>query len=328
MMTGPFNLPNYYGWPTTHGQINLNMVRHPQVLNALLDNDEFINDPRFFAPGTVTQFLDDATGDTYGTPPQPRQWWIEFIKSRDSRYNSTTPFPTDPVANLYVPIPYSASPTPTGGLFLPGTANARPFRSLDSVGTIPVNTTTYDSPIEDTILRSLPLEAAATTTPNQSRRLFEVGKNTGGATSDFYPFTTAAGVPPEDSNSPLHPTVRHQLLSKIMNNTTTRSNTFGVYVTIQYYEAVQVAGTSGTTSTAATATRIGGQLTDMPTNRAFFVIDRTGAIDQMKILEANGVNPVSPGSYSFQPNTDTSGLRANMNGIRWRDLVLYRQTLN
>ena len=352
LISGPFNFPEYYGWPTTNGQINLNMIRHPQVLNALLDDDQLIYDPRYYQatppagwPTPPSAFTSAVNGNPYATSPvnynyistllysmdpndSARIWWYEFLKSRDSRYNSSTPFAVDPVTNLYVP----------------GTANARPFRGFDSVGTIPASTT--DSPIEDTIFRSLPLDAVAGTTPNQSRRLFEVGNTT----ADF--FNT---VQTEIAGTPIHPSARHQLLSKVMNNTTTRTNSYAVFVAVQYYEAVEVSGTSALGN--VTAVRIGGQLTDIPTNRAFFVIDRTGAIDQMKELVDNAnytpipngaaqyyippympateygaypftTFPLSANSFRFRANSDTTGLRNNVNGIRWRDLVLYRQTLN
>ena len=142
----------------------------------------------------------------------------------------------------------------------------------------------------------------------------------------------------------LHPSARYRLLSKLLNNTTTRSNSFAVFIAVQYYEAVAVP--SDTLNVPAI--RIGGLLDDAPTHRGFFVVDRTGAVDQMKVVGANAANantnvpgsypptfPVSPGSYSFQANTDTSGNRnynagggGYQNGIRWQDLVLFRQTLN
>jgi hypothetical protein len=76
-------------------------------------------------------------------------------------------------------------------------------------------------------------------------------------------------------------------------------------------------------------------------HRGFFVVDRTGAIEQMKAITANVANstitvpnapnpnfPVSANSYSFQANTDPTGLQSKMNGIRWKDLILYRRILN
>ena len=291
----PYNLAQYFGWPRTHGQVNLNMIRDPQVFAALVDDDTLINDPRFMGYIDPRYGNQIANSSMHATDEASRMWWVEFLKSRESR--AALGFAVDPVTNLYVP----------------GTASARPFRSFDSVTVNATNTT--DSPLENTVLRSLPLDNGVSPNPNEGRRLLEVGLN--GSEHFGQPAT-------EVQNAPLHPSSRYQVLSKLMNNTTTRSNSFAVYVTVQYYEAAEVATDSG-----VTAYRIGGELTDTPVNRAFFVIDRTSAVEQMKILSKNGVNPTSSnGTYSFSPNTDTTGLRANMNGIRWKDLVLFRQTLN
>jgi hypothetical protein len=87
------------------------------------------------------------------------------------------------------------------------------------------------------------------------------------------------------------------------------------------------------------AIRIGGRLDDTPTHRGYFVVDRTGAVEQMKRLSENVSTgritvanpptfPVSSNSFGFQANTNTSGDPNYMNGIRWQDLVLFRNTLN
>ena len=272
----PFNLPIGFGWPRIHGQLNLNMIRNPQTLAALLDDDSLINASDNLLPG-----IDENS----------RQWWLQFLKARDSRFSAApSPYAADSVTQLYVP----------------GTGNARPFRSLDALG--PAASSTVDSPLENTILRALPWGTTAGSNPNEYRRLFEVGT----AAEHF-------GTPvAESSNVPLHSLARYRLLSKLMNNSTTRSNSFAVFVTVQYYEAALApSGVNG-----VTATRIGGRLDDTPIHRGFFVVDRTGAIEQMKRMTTN---PVSAYSYSFQPDTNRTG---NPNGIRWKDLVLYRQTLN
>ena len=112
---------------------------------------------------------------------------------------------------------------------------------------------------------------------------------------------------------------KNRLLSKIMNNVTTRTNSFGVFIAVQYFEAAE------DTSGASTAIRIGGRLDDSPTQRAFFIIDRTGAVEQWKNLAAQGITPISPNTFSITPNTSTTNVP---NGINWQNLVLYRQTLN
>ncbi len=308
MLAEPYNLPIGYGWPRTHGQLNLNMIRHPQALAALLDDDLLIN-------GGTTNLtgLDEAT----------RLWWVQFLKARDSR--STGNFAVDPVTNLYVP----------------GTGNSRPFRGFDSVGPMALGYgaddkpgkagvdddsngtmddvseiswagSDDDAPLENTILRSLPFDGSSGGNPNEFRRLFEVG------TSSEHQKLVADEA--DATKTHLHPAARYRLLSKLLNNVTTRSNSFGVFVTVQYYEAAQVEGLVAGVST--TATRIGGRLDDTPTHRGYFVVDRTGAVEQMKVLTAN---PVSSNSFSFKANTNQTG---TPNGIRWKDLILFRKTLN
>ena len=146
--------------------------------------------------------------------------------------------------------------------------------------------------------------------PQSSRTLFQIGTQT------------------EHTNGTLDSVAKHRLLEKVMNNVTTRTNSYGVYIAAQYFEAAEE------TSNGTTAIRIGGRLDDTPTQRAFFVIDRTGAVEQWKNLTAPAAQGgagltsqqlVSPNSYSIYPNTSTTNIP---NGIDWKNLVLYRQTLN
>ena len=278
MLAEPYNLPIGIGWPRTHGQLNLNMIRHPQALAALLDDDLLIN-------GATTNLtgLDEAT----------RLWWVQFLKARDSR--STGNFAADPVTNLFVP----------------GTGNSRPFRGFDAVGRVATSTT--DGPLENTILRSLPLDGSGGGNPNEFRRLFEVGMSAEHVNNQDTVTNEA-----DAAKTHLHPTARYRLLSKLLNNVTTRSNSFGVFVTVQYYEAAE----QNLSGQSAPAIRIGGRLDDTPTHRGYFVVDRTGAVEQMKVLTAN---PVSSNSFSFKANTNQTG---TPNGIRWKDLILFRKTLN
>ncbi|MCX7395472.1 MAG: hypothetical protein NTW75_15260 [Planctomycetales bacterium] len=99
----------------------------------------------------------------------------------------------------------------------------------------------------------------------------------------------------------MHPSARYRLLSKILNNVTTRSNSFGVFVTVQYYEAAEVSSDVANLN----AIRIGGRLDDTPTHRGYFVVDRTGAVEQMKVVTPN---PISPNSFSFKADTNRTGV--------------------
>ncbi len=146
----------------------------------------------------------------------------------------------------------------TGRNFIiPGTPNSRPFRSPGRHGT----TTATDNGIEDTILRRLPADQLDVDL-DTNRHWLEVGDR------DQHRIPGRA--------STVH---RHQVLSKIMNNSTTVSNTFIMYATAAYFEAVPDP-TSG-------LIRVGGRLDLAPNaappvnpgwqQRAVFVIDRTEA---------------------------------------------------
>lgn len=193
---------------------------------------------------------------------------------------------------------------PVTHVTVPGMANARPFRGFNFTGRGKV------SQSQDTLFRTLP-DDAQNVGLTDKRHLFEIGQQT------------------EHVNGTLDSLAKNRLLSKIMNNVTTRTNTYGVFIAVQYFEAGEAA--SG-------AIRIGGKLDDMPTQRGFFILDRTAAVEQVKDVVTNMNNstivvpaanqatfPRTPNTFSFTPNTDTSGILTQQNGIKWEDLVLYRQ---
>ena len=139
---------------------------------SLVDIEQNLSANAFDASVTKPAFLADQLGDTN------RQWWAEFLKTRDGE--------TQGVPRI------------------PGTPLARPFRDMSFARR------GHDS-IEDTMLRSLALDGDL-----QARRMWEVGTN--GTTTNVTHW------------------MRHRHLSKAMNNVTTRSNTFVVYITVKLFE--------------------------------------------------------------------------------------------
>jgi len=256
-------LPTNFGWPRTPGLLNPNMIRHPNVLAGLLDDNRVLSLPA--TSGTFLPSRDSSDSATYGV----RDWWVEFLRSRDSANGSTV----DSVTNLFVP----------------GVAAARPFRGFNF-------TARGASSVNDTILRTLPADSGQT----DRRALFEVGQQT------------------EHQNATLDSLAKNRLISKLINNVSPRSNSYGVFIAVQYFEAADV-GTA-----AAPIIQVGGRITGTPTQRGFFVIDRTGAVEQLKSLSAASVNPISTSTFSIRPNTNTT----TPNGVDWQRLVLFRQTLN
>jgi hypothetical protein len=233
------------------GQINWNTVRYPEVLAGLLDEPEVIqpgqpgvpplpNDLRPLNPLDKTQARYLRLG---GIGQGGRDWWREFLYSRDrgrleleelaSMESGVAPNP-DPLANL---------------LLLPGTQYSMPFRSFGynaetleyfaSVG-VPYNPGVYN--IEHTMLRRSP-----SGNDGSHRRLFE--------------------LPAGDSYN------RHRVLSKIVGNSTTRSNVFYVFIKVDYFEVVE--DDNG-------QPHIGGMMEESPGYRGFFVVDRSLAPERIR----------------------------------------------
>lgn len=250
--------------PRVPGRINLNTIRHPSVLAALLDDsDAFllnlaINDQN---PPLAAPHLGGAN------------WWEQFQNSRDPKC-----FGINGIAPANAPhIP--GNPKVVG-------EQAVPFHGLHR--NIPTSTQTQVNDLrESTIYRSLPADAGN----NNKRLLFEV----------------ATGAEHLGTAGPLNKVdfhTRNRLLSKIAANTTTRSNTFVVFMSVAYFEA-----SGAGTTTYGSPVQIGGRLSpfdatrtaNQPDYRGFFVIDRTRA------------------EQAFEPSTGKFD--------HWKNLIRYRHTI-
>ncbi|QDV53241.1 hypothetical protein [Gimesia fumaroli] len=211
------------------GKINLNTVRHPSVLAALIDD-----------MGTTNNVLNAANYDADVQNPRDlyrltdqgdsnRDWWAQFILSRDG-YDSTAMH------------------------YLPGTPGSRPFRSFDFLASRNVATTGVRDLRENTLFRSLPDDISGH--PDDPRHLFEV----------------ATRVEHENGTADFH--TRNRILSKILGNTTTRSNTFVVFMSVAYFEA-SGAGLTTHDGLVQIGDRAHSKSVHIPDYRGFFVVDRT-----------------------------------------------------
>jgi len=217
--------------PRVPGRINLNTIRHPAVLAALLDDSDAI---------TLNQAGSAVHPQLNATHLSGGDWWREFAESRDAKDFGLT---NDP--------------------HIPGTPGSRPFRSFD-YATGFTSTGTVNNLRENTIFRSLPTDISSAN-PNP-RLLFELTTNN--------EHLGSAGLNKIDVHT------RNRLLSKIAANTTTRSNTFIVFMSVAYFEAT---GTG--TTTYGSPVQIGERMSpedpartaNQPDYRGFFVIDRTRA---------------------------------------------------
>lgn len=135
------NLGTFYRKP---GHVQLNTLRHPEVLGGILDDPQAV---RLSTSGT--NYLVDQGGDAPN-----RDWWKKFIQSRDGR---------DPVTSGFLPgLPYGGTHQTSNERY-----GSKPFRdfSFSAQGT---------GSIEDTLLRKLPHNTALGETPFD-RLLFEIG---------------------------------------------------------------------------------------------------------------------------------------------------------
>jgi hypothetical protein len=139
---------------------------------------------------------------------------------------------------------------PGTGFILPGFVASNPFRDLGHMDDVAAE----ENPVEDTILRSRP-----DTLPRPDDGLFDVD------TTPTPPTQTGQG----------ENLLRRQILAKLMNNTTTRSNVFFVFIHVQFHEAYEDPVTG--------AIRVGGRI-DLNSDgrnddghRGFFIVDRSDA---------------------------------------------------
>lgn len=236
------------------GMVNINTIRHPEVLAGLIDDARIFSAPEedINGNGAVDAF-EDFNGNgrfDYGLPdrlegPVARDHWFDMLQTRDG----------------FDPVSYMA---------LPGTSASTPFRDPGSLASGALG-------VEDTIMRQHPRAAILPS----ARRLFESGTNQQSRDGQI------------DSN------LRYQMLSKLANNTTTRSNVFFVFLTVRFHEAYEDPTTR--------AVRIGGRF-DLDNDgdakndelRGFFIVDRSAAEE------------------AYDPATGE---------FEWKDLVKYRLTI-
>ena len=222
------------------GKINLNTMRHPEVLAALLDDDDVITiDSDVDQNNGNDEFLADTLEGVTN-----RDWWRKLIEARDGVRLLSTPSDTflDPVTSA----------------ILPGVAGSRPFHGLNFLPPAGNEEQTRNL-LDHTSMRLFPVSSGATAT----RLLFELG------TENQH---TGVSTPPVDYYT------RHRLLSKIWSNVTTRSNVFYAFITIRSFEAVEV--TPDPAKPDVKVVRVGGELKDaagdyIVNQRGFFVIDRS-----------------------------------------------------
>jgi hypothetical protein len=196
----------------------------------------------------------------------------------------------------------------TGGAVTPG---SHPFRGpgFSAYANAPGSTTGgedvngYNSTLDSSLLRALPgdtvtppviaVSPAPQNTPDGRRRMFELG------TLAEHQFTAFPGL------GGIEYATRNRVLSKILQNTTTRSNVFLVWMQIDFFQAKDVNPPNG-------VVRVGHMLSNSPGYRGFFVIDRSQAMTSM--------------GPQFLPSNTTSPFVFSLNqSFNWQSTVLFQQ---
>jgi len=255
-------LGNYVTLDRVPGKLNLNTLRHWEVYAGLIDNAGMLDRETTAITQRVTV---DRSPDETGSAVN-RDRWREFVRSRDgaiSTYNGTAAV----------------------DMIVPGTLNSRPFRSPGHF-----DDSTVESGIQSTVFRQHP-DDVGNANPEWNRQLLEVGTQL--QHQDSFISATDVTLP--------NTVQQHQLLSKILNNTTTVSNTFIVFSTAAYFEAVESPAGSGMIRVGS---RIDINLADGQPQfqgegwqqKAVFIIDRTetaksydaatGSIDWNRLVKA------------------------------------------
>jgi hypothetical protein len=322
------------GFYRTPGKINLNTIRQPDVLAGLLDESDIYSltysgaYPTGTPPVSGMQVPLSLPDQSQPTPDQisvpaaaTRDWWLQFLTARDG----VDPLPAaNGGTNMSLPglprypsgtaPPTGASAFSTGAAVAPG---SHPFRGLGfsafanqptALGTSFTggeDANGYNSTLDSNILRALTGDAVTmpvpTTPPNSPdgrRRIFEVGTATAHLGDKVYY------------------DVKNRVLSKILQNTTTRSNVFLVWVQIDFFQARDINPPNGVVRIGQmlpkTAGTPGGATT--PSYRGFFVVDRSQAMSLMQQQYLPSAT-ASPFVFSLNPS------------FNWQSLVLFQQRL-
>ena len=246
------------------GKLNPNTIRHKEVFAGLLD-DATIADPRddpsLINSPPVAALNSFPDGPFMSSVVDPGDRYAQFLLSRDGQIPTLDPEQTGAASNvtMVVPgLPFQAN--------MPG-----PFRPLTSDRNLNPN----GNGISHTLLRAAHGmdNQTAVALPNRAERQWlEIGND---ATHNA---TAANGMTVGTTATSAE---RLQLLSKIMNHTTTTSNTFIVFATAGFFECVEDPTTG--------LVRIGGEFdlnddgvvgeTGGDRQRAAYIIDRTEALN-------------------------------------------------
>ena len=125
---------------------------------------------------------------------------------------------------------------------------------------------------------------------------------------------TILGIQGLSNTTATHPYYQNEMLTKIFNNLTTRSNTFAVYCTIGYFEVTNP-GPYTSTNRPILGPELGTEDGTNIRHKFFAVVDRTNlTIDRTTTSSASTTNRLQgqmPVFLSYEPTTITTGTGRN-----------------
>lgn len=257
----------------TPGKINLNTVRHEHVLAALIDDPTHLNPLNgggelaapgpdvFGSPGNlqIQPFAKVNRSNDFSEVKLPadlpaRNWWREFVRSRDG---------IDPFTHIPIPGIVGSRPFVSGSARLGDPS----YQAVDSAKMREASFVHEDrtAPIQigDVDLRGpdfLPNDDGSGNARSDENELAEMGLFEARPTTDV-------------ATNEVDPWTKNRLLAKVMNNSTERSNVFFVWVAVQLHEADHGVDASGNPDYEDV--RIGAAMDDIPVYRTFCVVDRS-----------------------------------------------------
>jgi hypothetical protein len=297
----PYNIPYNYGVSSIGrrpGRINLNTVWDQEILNALLDPQTQPNGPNYFSPADVLTMYQN------------------LLNGRSSNYITAI----------------------TNGMPLQAlSASDRPFSSMAS-GTIPYTDPFYPNGVKtyfpfatgigDTFLRpiSFAYNNALSDANQQGQpalpRLFENPNaltQAGAGPPPAPPVYTSNAASPHLSN----PYLRFEPLNKIYNNLTTRSNVFGVWCTMGYFEVID-----DSSRPVKLGAEIGKAAGTNVRHRFFGVIDRTQMVIARNIIQSQAGPTGTVVATINNPAPPPATIPAPLNppGLQWVQIDLSNPT--
>jgi hypothetical protein len=191
-------------------------------------------------------------------------------------------FKTSDVDTMYQSLLTSRNNSTTATGPTSNAATDRPFYSFGigaAAGNDALTANNVKRGIENTLLRSTGFNTTAAAT---NQRLFD-------------PYSTTTNTSPK---------VRYELLNKLFNNVTTRSNTFGVWVTVGFFQVMD-----DTTRPVKLGAEIGKTEGRNIRHRMFAIVDRTN----LTVFKSQLARQLAPTAANAPPNQQFTALKLVQN---------------